>query len=211
MKFVVVAGSGAFTSPLPTTLRPVPRISEAEAVQTRTLELYKVPDACTGQRWSINGLRFADITERPTLGTTEIWRWVNRSGFVHPMHMHLVQFQVLDRQPFVLVDGVVTPTGPARRTRFDGARLEGHDAGLSARDRARDCAVHGLHRPLRLSLPHSGARRARDDAPIRGGGRDERRDRQASRSTRARAELPRIPPATSRGFRSRSHARATLE
>jgi spore coat protein A len=112
MRFVVVQGGGAHTAPLPASLRPVPRIPESEAVQTRTLELYKVPDACTGQRWSINGLRWNDITEQPTLGTTEIWSWVNRSGFVHPMHMHLVQFQVLDRQPFVLVDGVVTPTGP---------------------------------------------------------------------------------------------------
>jgi hypothetical protein len=45
-------------------------------------------------------------------GTTEIWRWVNRPGYTHPMHMHLVQFQILDRQPFVLVDGVVQPSGP---------------------------------------------------------------------------------------------------
>jgi spore coat protein A len=111
MKFVVVQGGGAFTSPLPATLRPVTRIPESEASVTRTLELYKVPDVCTGQRWSINGLRWTDITEQPALGSTEIWRWVNRSGFTHPMHMHLVKFQVLDRQPFVLVDGVVTPVG----------------------------------------------------------------------------------------------------
>jgi FtsP/CotA-like multicopper oxidase with cupredoxin domain len=113
MKFVVVPGGGAHTASLPATLRAAAPIPPAEAVQTRTLELYKVPDECTGQRWSINGLRWEDITEFPVLGTTEIWRFVNRSGFVHPMHMHLVQFQVLDRQPFVLVDGVVTPTGPA--------------------------------------------------------------------------------------------------
>ena len=112
MKFIVVPGGGAHTAALPATLRPVPPIPESEAVQTRTLELYKVPDECIGQRWSINGLRWDDITEFPALGTTEIWRWVNRSGYMHPMHMHLVQFQVLDRQPFVIVDGVVTPTGP---------------------------------------------------------------------------------------------------
>lgn len=112
MKFVVVTGGGAHTAPLPATLRPVVPIPEAEAAQTRTLELYKVPDECTGQRWSINGLRWADITEHPALGTTEIWRWVNRSGFMHPMHMHLVQFQVLDRQPFEIVDGQVQTTGP---------------------------------------------------------------------------------------------------
>jgi FtsP/CotA-like multicopper oxidase with cupredoxin domain len=112
MKFVVVPGGGAFTAPLPATLRSVTPIPESEAVGTRVLELYKVPDDCTGQRWSINGLRFSDITERPVLGTTEIWSWVNRSGYVHPMHMHLVQFQVLDRQPFVIVDGNVQTTGP---------------------------------------------------------------------------------------------------
>ena len=113
MKFVVVPGSGGYTAALPATLRAVERIPESEATQSRTLELSKVGDDCTGQRWSINGLRWGDITEFPRLGTTEIWRWVNRSGFTHPMHMHLVKFQVLDRQPFVLVDGVVQPTGPA--------------------------------------------------------------------------------------------------
>jgi len=110
MKFIVTPGGGAHTAPLHTFLRSVPPIPESEAIRTRTLELYKVPDECTGQRWSINGLRWGDITERVGLGTTEIWRWVNRSGFMHPMHMHLVQFQVLDRQSFVIVDGVVTPT-----------------------------------------------------------------------------------------------------
>jgi spore coat protein A len=111
MKFIVVPGGGAYTTALPATLRPFTPIPESEAVRTRTLELFKVPDDCTGQRWSINGLRWNDITEYPAKGTTEIWRWVNRSGYVHPMHMHLVQFHVLDRQPFILVDGVVTPTG----------------------------------------------------------------------------------------------------
>jgi len=112
MKFVVVNGGGAYTAALPANLRPFTPIPEAEAIRTRTLELFKVPDECTGQRWSINGLRFSDITEFPALGTTEIWSWVNRSGFVHPMHMHLVAFQVLDRQPFVIVDGAVQTTGP---------------------------------------------------------------------------------------------------
>jgi FtsP/CotA-like multicopper oxidase with cupredoxin domain len=112
MKFVVVPGGGAHTAPLPATLRTVTPIPEAEAERTRTLELYKTADACTGQRWSINGLRWGDITEFPRLGTTEIWEWVNRSGFVHPMHMHLVQFQVLDRQPFEIVGGNIQTTGP---------------------------------------------------------------------------------------------------
>jgi len=54
-----------------------------------------------------------DVNESPVLGTTEFWRFVNESGISHPMHMHLVAFQVLDRQPFTLQDGQVVPTGPA--------------------------------------------------------------------------------------------------
>jgi cysteine-rich repeat protein len=47
----------------------------------------------------------------PALGTTEVWRFVNRSGHIHPMHMHLVFFQVLDRQPFEIVGDTINPLG----------------------------------------------------------------------------------------------------
>ncbi len=50
------------------------------------------------------------MTEQPRLGTTEIWGWKNRSTITHPMHMHLVSFQVLDRQDFDPVTGI--PFGP---------------------------------------------------------------------------------------------------
>src|SRR5262249_8171416 len=49
----------------------------------------------------------------PRLGTVEIWRFTNRSGFMHPMHMHLVMFQVLDHQPFRLSGEDVVPQGDA--------------------------------------------------------------------------------------------------
>ena len=63
--------------------------------------------------WTINGLMWDDVTELPVLGTTEIWRFVNRSGMAHPMHLHLSMFQVVDRQPFTIVGGNVVPSGPA--------------------------------------------------------------------------------------------------
>jgi len=34
------------------------------------------------------------------LDTTEIWRLVNLTEDSHPIHLHLVRFQILDRQPF---------------------------------------------------------------------------------------------------------------
>jgi hypothetical protein len=48
----------------------------------------------------LNGTRFHDspATEYPELGTTEMWEIVNMTGDAHPIHLHLVQFQLLNRQ-----------------------------------------------------------------------------------------------------------------
>jgi spore coat protein A len=40
------------------------------------------------------------ITENPALGSTEVWEIHNFTGDAHPIHIHEVQFQVVDRQPF---------------------------------------------------------------------------------------------------------------
>jgi bilirubin oxidase len=40
------------------------------------------------------------ITEHPALGATEIWELHNFTADAHPIHIHEVQFQVVDRQPF---------------------------------------------------------------------------------------------------------------
>ena len=111
MKFVVanVTGHGF---PLPVTLRPLEKLQESTAVAHREFVLRKSPDACTGTKWSINDLRWHDITEFPVLGTTEVWSFINRSGVSHPMHLHLVLMQVLDRQPFVVSNDVVVASGP---------------------------------------------------------------------------------------------------
>jgi FtsP/CotA-like multicopper oxidase with cupredoxin domain len=113
MQFRVGTAAGHATPP-PASLRPLPALDEADSVATRTMELRRMPSHCGGgTAWSINGLSFDDpITDFPLLGTIETWRFVNRSGMSHPMHMHLSMFQILDRQPFAMVDGVVTPTGP---------------------------------------------------------------------------------------------------
>lgn len=42
----------------------------------------------------------AAVTEKPHLGDTEIWRILNLTVDAHPIHLHLVQFEVLDRTPF---------------------------------------------------------------------------------------------------------------
>ncbi|MBK8269231.1 MAG: multicopper oxidase domain-containing protein [Planctomycetes bacterium] len=111
MKFIVGASTGHI-APLPPTLRSPVALQESESVLERPFELRKLPEACSGTAWFINGMHWDDITEFPVLGTTEVWSFINRSGMMHPMHMHLVMFQILDRQAFVMQGETVVPTGP---------------------------------------------------------------------------------------------------
>ena len=39
-------------------------------------------------------------TENPGLDATEIWEIYNATGDAHPVHLHLVHFEILDRQEF---------------------------------------------------------------------------------------------------------------
>jgi spore coat protein A len=39
-------------------------------------------------------------TETPNLNATEVWEFINLTEDTHPIHMHLVHFEVLDRQAF---------------------------------------------------------------------------------------------------------------
>jgi len=111
MKFVVGSDAG-FTTAIPDPLRPLDLLDEADSVLTRDFLLKKESEACAGSTWLINGLVWDDVTEFPELGSTEVWRFINESGVTHPMHMHLVSFQVLDRQAFTIVEGEVVPVGP---------------------------------------------------------------------------------------------------
>ena len=58
----------------------------------------------------------SEATETPVAGTTEVWQIANLSADVHPIHFHLVNVQVLARQPFDVSKYAGTPiyTGPAR-------------------------------------------------------------------------------------------------
>lgn len=42
------------------------------------------------------------VSELPREGDTELWEIVNLTPAAHPIHLHLVQFQVVNRQPFDL-------------------------------------------------------------------------------------------------------------
>jgi spore coat protein A, manganese oxidase len=95
--------AAADTSVIPDTLAPFTRLDAAGAVRERVLSLTEMDRPSDG--YTMIGLldqkHWDDpISEDPKAGTTEIWSFANTTGDVHPMHLHLVQFQVLNRQPF---------------------------------------------------------------------------------------------------------------
>jgi FtsP/CotA-like multicopper oxidase with cupredoxin domain len=45
-------------------------------------------------------------TEAPQVGATELWDVANMTPDAHPVHIHLVQFQVIDVQPFLTEHGL---------------------------------------------------------------------------------------------------------
>jgi spore coat protein A len=91
------------TSSLPETLVPWSPLDPAHAVRERTLALTEMDRPSDGYTMiGLLGQKHWDdpITEDPKAGSTEIWSFANTTGDVHPIHLHLVQFQVLNRQPF---------------------------------------------------------------------------------------------------------------
>ena len=87
-------------SSLPPQLRTIERTPEAAAIITRDLTLDEV-ETLQGQpmRMLLNNTPWhAPVTETPRLGSTEIWRLINLTDDTHPIHLHMVRFQVLDRR-----------------------------------------------------------------------------------------------------------------
>jgi spore coat protein A len=59
-----------------------------------------------------------DVTTRPAAGAVEDWLLVNTTADTHPIHLHLVTFEVIDRRPFDVAaydptTQAITYTGPA--------------------------------------------------------------------------------------------------
>lgn len=69
-------------------------------------------------------------TERPGLDTTEIWEIYNATGDAHPVHLHLVNFQVLSRASFA-ADVIEQPLLQHNGTFGTGFRLENIEIGAA--------------------------------------------------------------------------------
>ena len=128
MQIRVAAGEPGRAMSLPARLRRIERTPESAAVKTRELTLMDYMEA--GGRPThmlLNGAHYdMPVTEKPVLNSTEIWTLINMTAEPHPIHLHLVRFQILDRRPFdpeaYMKTGKLVYTEPA-------APPEAHEAG----------------------------------------------------------------------------------
>jgi spore coat protein A len=102
MQFRVSASKTVDDSSLPSTLRPVERILESNAIRTRRLTLDEtMNDVQESMGMMLNKTPWhAPVTEKPVINTTEIWELINLTEDTHPVHLHMVRFQLLDRRRF---------------------------------------------------------------------------------------------------------------
>jgi hypothetical protein len=99
MLFRVVPLTTPDVSTVPALLATVNRLTNPTLTRTMTLNEMLQGDAPIGAL--LNGTPFdGSAPIRPTLGTTEMWEVVNMTGDTHPIHLHLVQYQILNRQKY---------------------------------------------------------------------------------------------------------------
>jgi bilirubin oxidase len=131
MLFRVVPAVGADRSTPPERLvlparNPLPEPSATRALSLNELDSQVLADV--GPRMAVLGLvdtttmpgraipwplLWADpITENPALGATEVWEFYNYTMDAHPIHVHEVMFEVVNRQPFDHHTGELGPVRP---------------------------------------------------------------------------------------------------
>ena len=113
-----VVQAQAAAPPMRKTLRSVRHVAKSSAVKTRRLTLDNYEDPNTHMMMMLLNATYwrQPITENPVLNTTEIWEFVNLTDDTHPIHLHMVRFQVLNRQRFdvdeYLMSGKMVYAGP---------------------------------------------------------------------------------------------------
>jgi spore coat protein A, manganese oxidase len=106
------------TSGIPANLVPLPKINEKAASKIRTLTLTDIKDHYGREFMLLDNKQWdAPITENPKLGSSEIWYLINITSDSHPIHLHLIDFQIIDRRTFDVEkynqEGKIHYKGPA--------------------------------------------------------------------------------------------------
>jgi spore coat protein A, manganese oxidase len=123
------------------------------------------------------------ISEQPRVGSTELWEIVNLTEDAHPIHTHLVQFEILNRQSFD-TDGQITGIGqgyigvdnedpatsiPGAWARAFGSPLPQQCDGL---DQLNPCPGYGPPLPYLLGSRTTNLTNGQKNVPVVGGNPD---------------------------------------
>jgi FtsP/CotA-like multicopper oxidase with cupredoxin domain len=102
MRFDVQDTPAVAPHPLPAKLIDIPELVETDGIGNPKLFTLNEHESDVDEPLEvlIDGQRFhSPITELPRVGTTEAWYFQNLTEDAHPVHIHLVEFQLEDRQP----------------------------------------------------------------------------------------------------------------
>jgi spore coat protein A, manganese oxidase len=100
MQFTVQNSTAVHPKALPATLITVPTLIETPNIGNPKIFTLNEQEADGGPvAVLIDGRHFDEaVTELPRVGTTEAWYFQNLTEDAHPIHIHLVEFQLEDRQ-----------------------------------------------------------------------------------------------------------------
>lgn len=109
---------GRDASQIPKELYPMDNLDPRLARKTRDMTLSASTDEYGRPMLLLNNMMWQDpATEKPELDSIEVWNILNLTAFAHPIHVHLVQFRIIDRRPFDVQtyqrEGKIVYTGPA--------------------------------------------------------------------------------------------------
>ncbi|WP_442916887.1 multicopper oxidase family protein [Lysinibacillus sp. 54212] len=117
MQFLVdLSLKGCDSRDIPEELQPEMELHEHHAHISRNLPLSFSQDQYGRPMLLLNDRMYHDpATEKPAVDSIETWNFINLTPFVHPIHVHLVQFKILERRPFDVelyqTEGVLKFTG----------------------------------------------------------------------------------------------------
>lgn len=92
---------GKDTSEIPEKLAEPMDLHEHHAQVVRRLPLSSGVDRYGRLMMMLDNKIYHDpCSEKPALDSIEIWEFINATPVNHPIHIHLIQFKILDRRPF---------------------------------------------------------------------------------------------------------------
>lgn len=117
LQFKVTAPlKGKDTSEIPTLIEPMMGLHEEHAHTIRHLPLTTSLDRYGRLMLLLGDKMYHDpVSEKPSFDSIEVWQFINTTPVFHPIHVHLVQFKILERRAFdvekYVNEGVLEFTG----------------------------------------------------------------------------------------------------